>query len=228
MNEAVDKKNWSIVGRYVEFCSCDHGCPCENMAPPTQGTCDGLVAFKIDKGHWENVSLDGLTVIALFYFPRAIHHGGGHMQPILDAHATEEQREALFYILGATNAPLGTMFQIFSMIIEKIHTPIFTDITFEWDIDARKARIDVPNAVRATAEPIRNPVTDTEHRSITVLPDGWVFHEAENASGFAKGMADIKFDWTQRHSSLAYIAWDQDGMTHDLPGARAKFPLKAA
>lgn len=113
MNEAVEKKNWSIEGHYVEFCSCDHGCPCENMAPPTQGTCDGLVAFKIDKGHWDNVSLDGLTVVALFYFPRAIHHGGGHMQPIIDGNATEEQRNALFYILGGTNAPLGTMFQIF-------------------------------------------------------------------------------------------------------------------
>ena len=224
----TDKKNWEIEGRYVEFCSCDHGCPCETMAPPSKGFCDGLVAFKIDKGHWDNVSLDGLTVVATFYFPRAIHHGDGHMQPILDAHSTEQQREALFYILSGQNAPAGTMFQIFSMIVEHLHDPVFTDIGFEWDIDARKARIDVPDVVRARAEPIRNPVTDTEHRQITVLPDGWVFHEAENASGFAKGIGDIKFDQNQRHSSLAYIAWDQDGMKFDLPTARQRFPLKAA
>lgn len=228
MEQAAEKRNWTIEGRYVEFCSCDHGCPCENMAPPTQGTCDGIVAFKIDKGHCGNVSLGGLTVIATFYFPRAIHHGGGHLQPILDDHATDEQREALFYILSGTNAPVGTMFHIFSIIVEHLHEPIFTKIGFEWDIDARKARIEVPETLRASAEPIRNPVTDAEHRAITVLPDGWVFHEAENASGFAKGMADIKFDWSQRHSSLAYIAWNQDGMMYDLPTSRAKFPLKAA
>ena len=38
---------------------------------------------------------------------------------------------------------------------------------------------------------------------ITVLPDGWVFHEAENAAGFAKGIGAIKFDLNRRHSSLA-------------------------
>lgn len=228
MEPTVEKKNWSIEGRYVEFCSCDHGCPCETMAEPTQGHCEGIVAFQIDKGHWEDVSLDGLTVVATFFFPRAIHHGGGHMQPILDARATDVQKDALFYIPSGTNAPVGTMFQIFSVIVEHLHEPIFTDIDFAWDIDARKARIHVPEALRATAEPIRNPVTDQEHRLVTVLPNGWVFHEAENASGFAKGMAAIKFDWSQRHSSLAYVAWNQDGMAYDLPTARAKFPLRAA
>src|SRR5271155_101189 len=44
-------KNWQIEGRYIEYCSCDHGCPCETMADPTYGDCTGLVAFKIDKGH---------------------------------------------------------------------------------------------------------------------------------------------------------------------------------
>ena len=24
-------KNWQIEGKYVEYCSCDHGCPCESM-----------------------------------------------------------------------------------------------------------------------------------------------------------------------------------------------------
>ena len=32
---------------------------------------------------------------------------------------------------------------------------------------------------------------------ITVLPDGWVFHEAENAAGYAKSMGDLKFDLNQ-------------------------------
>ncbi len=43
-------RDWRIEGKYVEYCSCDHGCPCESMADPTQGICTGLVAFKIDKG----------------------------------------------------------------------------------------------------------------------------------------------------------------------------------
>jgi len=68
-------KYWQIEGKYVEYCSCDHGCPCESMAEPTYGDCTGLVAFKIDKGYCEDVRLDDLAVVAAFYFPRAIHHG---------------------------------------------------------------------------------------------------------------------------------------------------------
>lgn len=205
-------KKWNIEAEYVEFCSCDHGCPCEAMAPPTRGHCDGIVAFNIRKGHCEDVSLDGIIVVATFFFPRAIHHGGGHMQPIIAGTTSQEQIDAIFYILSGEDQPVGTMFNIFSVIIDEIHEPIFTDIAWEWDLKSRRARIDVPNKVRAQAEPIRNPVTDSEVNILTVLPDGWVFHEAENASGVAKGMADIKFDYAQRHSSLANVIWNQDGL----------------
>jgi len=96
----VAGKNWQIEGRYVEYCSCDPGCPCETMADPTYGDCTGLVAFKIDKGHCEDVPLDDLAVVGTFYFPRALHHGQGVFQPILDERAGEAQRDALFYILS--------------------------------------------------------------------------------------------------------------------------------
>ena len=68
-------RDWRIEGKYVEYCSCDLGCPCESMADPTYGHCTDLVAFKIDKGYCEGVRLDDLAVVGTFYFPRAIHHG---------------------------------------------------------------------------------------------------------------------------------------------------------
>jgi len=203
---------WRLEGKWLEYCSCDFGCPCESMASPTQGHCTGLVAFSIDKGHCGDVPLDGLVVAATFYFPRAIHHGHGQMQPILQSHTTEAQREALFYILSGENQPVGTMFQIFSIIVETIHDPVFADIDFEWDLAGRRARVHVPGVVRATTEPIRNPVTDEDHRILTVLPEGWVFYEAEVGAGNLKGLGGIKFDLAQAHSSLAHYAWDQDGM----------------
>lgn len=219
-------RDWSIEGRYIEYCSCDMGCPCESMAPPTKGYCTGAVAFHIDKGHCDKVSLDGLNVVATFFFPRAIHHGEGHMQPILDEHASDEQKDAIFYILGGEDQPAGTMFKIFSIIVKTIHEPIFTKIKFEWDIKNRKARIDVPHLLRLKSEPIRNPVTDEEHRMITVLPDGWVFHEAESAAGYAKSMGDLKFDLNQTHSSLAYVAWGPNGLKYNLAESRQRYPLQ--
>lgn len=219
------ERNWHLEGKWLEYCSCDRGCPCEAQAPPTQGHCEGVVAFQIDEGFCEDVRLDGLTVAATFFFPRALHHGSGHMQPILESRAAEEQREALFYILSGEDQPVGTMFQIFSVIVEHLHEPIFTTIDFEWDIAKRRARLNIPDIARAHSEPILNPVTDEEHRMITVLPNGWVFHEAENAAGYAKGLGELKFDMSDRHSSLAYFAWNQNGMALDLEQTRARYPL---
>ena len=108
---------WHIEGEYVEFCSCDHGCPCEGMAEPTQGHCDGVVAFKVNQGHYGDVSMDGLTFAATYFFPRAIHHGEGHMQPIVHEGSSEAQREGLFAIMSGEGQPAGTLFNIFSIIV---------------------------------------------------------------------------------------------------------------
>jgi hypothetical protein len=144
------------------------------------------------------------------------------VQPILDERADEAQREALFYILSGADL-VGTLFQIFSAMIETIKDPLFAKIEFEWDLERRRARIEIPGLLRAHSEPIRNPVTDKEERIITVLPNGWMFHEAENASGFAKSMGAIKFELNGRHSSLAHIAWNQNGMLHTFNEYKRKF-----
>ncbi|MGE5268250.1 MAG: hypothetical protein ACM3JG_01115, partial [Thiohalocapsa sp.] len=60
-------------------------------------------------------------------------------------------------------------------------------------------------------------------RLLTVAPNGWVFHEAENVSGFAKGMGAIKFDLSRRHSSMANIAWNQNGLAHSYDEYKQKF-----
>ena len=216
-------KNWLIEGKYVEYCSCDLGCPCESMADPTYGYCTGLVGFTIDNGFCEDVRLDGLTVLGTFYFPRAIHHGQGVFQPIIDERADEAQRNALFYILSGEDQPVGTMFQIFSVIVETIKDPLFAKIDFDWDLEKRQARVEVDGVLDARSEPIRNPVTDEEHRILTVLPNGWVFHEAESAAGFAKGLGAIKFDLNRRHSSLAHIAWNQNGLVHSYDEYKQKY-----
>src|SRR5580692_1454207 len=94
---------------------------------------------------------------------------------------------------------------------------------FEWDLEKHRARVEVANVLRAHSEPIRNPVTDHEEQMILVLPNGWVFHEAENASGFAKGLGALKFDLNGRHSSLAHIAWNQNGLLHTYDEYKQKF-----
>jgi transposase len=54
------------------------------------------------------------------------------LQPIIDEHADEAQRNALFYILSGEDQPVGTMFQIFSVIVETIKDPAFARIEMLW------------------------------------------------------------------------------------------------
>jgi hypothetical protein len=32
--EAIMARDWLIEGKYIEYCNCDLGCPCEAMADP--------------------------------------------------------------------------------------------------------------------------------------------------------------------------------------------------
>lgn len=218
-------RDWSIEGRYVEYCSCDLGCPCESMGEPSAGHCTGAVGFIVDKGHCNDVSLDGMKVAATFYFPRAIHHADGHMQPILEDSISDAQKDAIFYILTGEDQPVGTMFQIFSVIVEHHHDPLFGKLDMDIDVKKRSARIELPGSLRARSEPIRNPVTDEEHSIRTVLPKGWVFHEAEGAVGHTKSLGGLKFDLNRTHSSMAYVAWGPNGLKYDFAEARRRFPL---
>jgi hypothetical protein len=53
------------------------------------------------------------------------------------------------YILSGRHQRAGTLFQIFSVIVEKLHDPIFTKIEFGWDIKKRITRIEAPVLLRS-------------------------------------------------------------------------------
>jgi len=204
--------NWSLKGKNLVYCNCDFGCPCEANADPTHGECTGVIGFQIDEGHFGETRLDGVNFAATYYFPAALHHGKGVMQPIIDERADEKQREALFAILSAEGQPPGTMFSIFAAIIETFLEPLFLPIEFAFDMATRTGRVAIPGVSEATSEPIRNPVTGEVHRMTIVLPDGWQYKEAEFVSGAARGTGEIAFDYAARHSSLSYFHHTPTGL----------------
>ena len=53
------------------------------------------------------MALDGLAVVATFYFPRAIHHGQGVMHPIIDERANDAQKDALLGVYRGFIAGTG-------------------------------------------------------------------------------------------------------------------------
>jgi hypothetical protein len=207
--------DWRIRAAEISACNCDWGCPCQFNALPTRGNCRAIVGIRIDEGYFGDVRLDGLKVVGVFAWPKAIHEGHGEGQAIIDERATPEQRDALLKILsGQETEPFATIFSVVAAMTETFHEPLFRPIDFEADMENRVGRFAVEGIVDARVEPIRNPVTGAEHRAKVSLPRGFEYSEAEYASSTAKTTGVIANDWAGRHAHFAMLHLGPNGVIH--------------
>src|SRR3954453_12912739 len=93
---------WRVQGDWFDVCRCDIPCPCEFAQAPTDNWCQGVLAWHIREGHYGDVSLDGLSVIAVAEFEGNIWDGEtkATMGLFFDEQADERQREALQMLFG--------------------------------------------------------------------------------------------------------------------------------
>jgi len=204
--------DWRLEGEWIKNCTCAFGCPCDFNARPTHGSCQGLAGMRITKGHFGTTNLDGLSFFVVVSFPGALHEGNGQLQPIIDERASPDQREALFAIMSGQNSAEGTLFHIFSLIVTKMHDPIFAPVTFEFDKSARLARLVIPGVLETEVEPIKNPVTGAPHHIQVVMPEGFEHHMGEVASANIRSNGAIKFETTGSHSTLANVVQTPEGV----------------
>ena len=204
--------DWRLEGEWIKNCNCAFGCPCDFNAPPTLGSCKGLVAMRITKGHFEGTKLDGLVFAVTVDFPGALHEGNGAMQPIIDERATPEQRTALFNIMSGKNSTEGTLFHIFSLIVTTMHDPVFAPFEFSFDKNGRMARLVARGILETEVEPIKNPITGAPHRIQVVMPEGFEHISAEIASANIHSTGAIKFETKGTHSSLATVVQTPQGV----------------
>jgi hypothetical protein len=204
--------NWRLEGEWVKNCNCAFGCPCDFNARPTNGECKGLLGMRITKGHFENANLDGLSFFVTVHFPGPLHEGNGQAQPIIDEKATAAQRDALFSIMSGKNSGEGTLFHIFSLIVTKMHDPIFAPVTLQFDKDKRVARLSIPGVLETDVEPIKNPITGAPHRIQVVMPEGFEHREGEIASANIRSTGAIRFETKGSHSTLAHVVQTPQGV----------------
>ena len=182
-------KKWQYKADLIAACICDWGCPCNFNSPPTNGYCDGVYAANIKKGNSGNVNLTGLKWVYAGSWPGAIHEGGGTGKVWIDEKATKEQRIELEKIL---KGELGGMpWTIFAATLDNwLETSI---VPFEWKFSGASSSYNAGNQVRATLQPMSNPVTGDESHAKILLPKGLVCNELEATatktfSVFTKGM----------------------------------------
>jgi len=194
MAQKMASKNrikWFLEADYLQACNCNYGCPCEFEAPPTMGFCEGIGAWRIIKGKYGKVSLDGLALGFAAHWPKAMHFGGGTAVVFIDEKANKDQREALFQI--ASGQAGGAPFEIIVMTFAKVLEPQYVPFTFQ--LKGRNSSVRMGNKVLAEVEPIKNPVTG-EVESIKIEHGtGFIFKKAEcvSAKVLKSNVFEIKF-----------------------------------
>jgi hypothetical protein len=187
--------DWYVEGVSFGNCNCSYGCPCQFEALPTQGHCRGFEVFRIDKGHFGEVSLEGLKAAVFYAWPGPIFQGKGELQAVIDVRADARQREAMVKIVhGEETAEAATHWWVFRAMSDKVHETLYMPIEYEVNIEGRTARVFIPGVVESVGEPIKSPATGAEHRVRIDLPGGIEFELAEIGSATTKATGAVKLD----------------------------------
>ena len=204
---------WEIKGEEFGNCNCDYGCPCQFNALPTQGNCEAAVGFKIDQGHYGDVSLSGLSAAMVVWWPGPVHEGNGKMQIIVDDKADDSQRDAIEKIFhGEDTEPMTTMWSVYSAMCPTTLETLPKPISLEIDVEERVGKISVPCVFETTGEPIRNPVTGNKHRARIDMQAGFEYELAEIGSASTEATGEIKLSLKDSYGQFAAIHLNNNGV----------------
>lgn len=129
---------WNIEGTYCEACSCDVGCPCVFLSPPTNENCEFLIAWHIEKGNFGDVSLKGLNVALSGLSSGNMQEGNWTCAVYLDDQANSQQQEALTQIFSGE---AGGFFEALSSLLGEVLGIKTVPIEYEANGNQRSLRI---------------------------------------------------------------------------------------
>jgi hypothetical protein len=206
---------WELHGLEFGNCNCSYRCPCQFNALPTKGYCQAIGFFKIDKGHFGSAQLDGLNMAFAVAWPGAVHEGRGRMQPIIDERGDDAQRRALLSIMtGKETDPMTTFWGVYTAMCETVNDPVYTEISIDLDMAARRAHCMAKGAVTGRGEPILNPVTGAEHRVGIRLPNGFEYEQNEVGRGWSTSSGRVPLVLEDSYAHWCELHFNQHGRIH--------------
>jgi hypothetical protein len=207
--------DWYVEGIEFGSCNCIYACPCQFEALPTHGNCCGFEVLRIDRGHFGDMTLDGLKVAMLYAWPGPIFEGKGEMQVIVDERANTRQREALTKIIhGEETAEGATHWWVYRSMSDTVHETLVKPIEFDVDLGARTARVAIPGVLESVGRPIVSPATGQEHRVRIEIADGIEFEQAEIGSATTSSTAAIRLDLTDTYGQFNRLRHSGKGVVH--------------
>lgn len=129
---------FKVEGDFFETCTCDVSCPCVFLGPASMDSCDVILAWHIDEGRADEVTLDGLNVAMAVHSPKQMTDGGWTVALYLDERATNEQAEALGGVFsGALGGHLANLGPLIGEVVGVDTAPI----EFTRDGGTRRLRV---------------------------------------------------------------------------------------
>jgi hypothetical protein len=205
--------DWHLRGEWFDVCSCKLPCPCTFAQEPTHGDCLFTLAWQVHEGHYEDVRLDGLGVVALGEFEGNMWIGDPDatmkLMFYIDAKGDERQREALEQIFtGKAGGWPGE----FGSLIGELRGIEYAPIHFEAHPELEHWKVEIPGRVDAGATALTGPTADPSRRVQLVNAPGsevgpgqvatWGVVTADHAEGFefshayhGQSTKHFPFDW---------------------------------
>jgi hypothetical protein len=202
---------WHVVGDWFDACNCNVPCPCTFAQAPTHGDCDGILAYHIRQGHYGEVKLDGLNLIAVTHFVGNVWDGETKitMGLFIDERASESQRGALQLIWSGQ---AGGFPVVLATLIGEMLGIEYAPIEIEVADDLAYWRAEIPGRVLAHCEALTGPMTPPGKRVQTLNAPG-----SETGPGtvstWGRALKDtvkafgFKWDWGGRSSKHIPFDW---------------------
>ncbi len=151
--------NWRVEGNYFESCNCDNLCPCILLRDPSRGFCEAIVGWHIDKGHCEDVNLDGLNIGVWLHAPGNLTKGGWRLALYVDENADDAQFDAICSLWSGEG---GGHLSVIASLVAEVISAKKAKITFESTAEKKHLVID------GVGENEMYPMEGEEGKNVTV------------------------------------------------------------
>jgi hypothetical protein len=182
---------------------------------PTNGVCEGILAYHIKIGNYGQTQLAGLNVLAVSYFKGNIWAGKtkADFAIYFDETANEEQRNSLNMIFSGK---AGGFMAEFAKVIGEVRAVNYAPIKIEVSEDLACWNAEIPGKVLARVEALSGPMTPQGKRVQTINAPGSEVGPGTVAT-WGKSITDevnapeVRFEWKRSGKSSKHIPFDWSG-----------------
>ena len=165
--------SYHLEGRLLEVCNCNVLCPCWIGEDPDNGTCDTIIAWRIDKGQIDGVDVAGKTIAAVAHVPGNILKGNWTAAIFVDDTASKAQEEALLKVYtGQAGGPVADLAKLIGTVVSIERAPI------SFTVKDGTGVLSIGTDYYAELEPYRHPsgaLTTLSETVFSTVPGAPVF-----------------------------------------------------